>query len=54
VRDHFNRKPRDLAMGPFEKKRFWLPIELMVALAINVVVAVLSYHAIMMWGLLRG
>jgi len=41
-------------MDPFEKKRFLLPIELMIALAINVVVAVLSYYAVMMWGLLRG
>jgi hypothetical protein len=40
-------------MDPFEKKRF-LPIEVMVALAINLVVAVLGYYAIMMWGLLRG
>jgi hypothetical protein len=42
-------------MDPFEKKRrFLLPIEVMIALAINVVVAVLSYYAIMMWGILRG
>ena len=42
-----------LAMDPFEKKPF-LPIELMIALAINVVVAILGYYAIMMWGLYRG
>jgi len=41
-------------MDLFRKKRFLLPIELMIALAINVVVAILSYYAIMMWGLLRG
>jgi hypothetical protein len=40
-------------MDQFEKKRFLLPIELMIALAINVVVAVLSYYAIVMWGLFR-
>jgi hypothetical protein len=40
-------------MDPFEKKRF-LPIEVMIALAINVVVAILGYYAIMMWGLYRG
>jgi hypothetical protein len=45
--------PRDLAMDPFEKKRL-LPIEVMIALAINVVVAILGYYAIMMWGLVRG
>jgi hypothetical protein len=41
-------------MDPFEKKRFLIPIELMIVLAINVVVAVLGYYAIMMWGLFRG
>jgi hypothetical protein len=40
-------------MDPFEKKPF-LPIELMITLAINVVVAILGYYAIMMWGLYRG
>jgi hypothetical protein len=40
-------------MDPFEKKPF-LPIELMIALAINVVVEILGYYAIMMWGLYRG
>jgi hypothetical protein len=39
-------------MDPFEKKRL-LPIEVMIALAINLVV-VLGYYAIMMWGLFRG
>jgi hypothetical protein len=43
-----------LAMDPFEKKRFLLPIEAMIALAINVVVALLGYYAIMMWGLFMG
>jgi hypothetical protein len=41
-------------MDPFEKKRFLLPIEAMIALAINVVVALLGYYAIMMWGLFMG
>jgi hypothetical protein len=40
-------------MDPFEKKRF-LPSEVMIAIAINVVVAILGYYAIMMWGLYRG
>jgi hypothetical protein len=39
-------------MDLFEKKRFPLPIELMIALALNVVVVVLGYCVIMMWGLL--
>ncbi len=34
-------------MDPFEKKRL-LPIEVMIALAINLVVAILGYYAIMM------
>jgi hypothetical protein len=40
-------------MDPFEEKRFVLPIEAMVALAINLVVAVLGYYSIMVWGLFR-
>ena|ERR1700688_4589281 len=40
-------------MDPFEKKRL-LPIEVMIALAINIVVAILGYYAIMMWGLFKG
>lgn len=40
-------------MDPLEKKRL-LPIEVVIALAINVVVAILGYYAMMMWGLLRG
>jgi hypothetical protein len=39
-------------MDPFERKRL-SPIEVMIALAINIVVAILSYYAIMMWGLLK-
>jgi hypothetical protein len=42
-----------LAMDPFEKKRL-LPVEVMIVLAINVVVAIFGYYAIMMWGLVRG
>jgi hypothetical protein len=40
-------------MDPFEKKRL-LPTEVMIALAINLGVAILGYYAIMMWGLFRG
>jgi hypothetical protein len=36
-------------MDPFE------PVEVIIAtLAINLVVAILGYYAIMMWGLFRG
>lgn len=41
-------------MNPFEKKRFLPPIELMIVLALNAVVAILGYYAIMMWGFVRG
>jgi hypothetical protein len=41
-------------MHPIEKKRFLLPIEVMIALALNVVIVVLGYYAMMMWGLFRG
>ena len=41
-------------MDPFKKKRFLLPIEVMIALALNVVVVVLGYYAMMMWGFFRG
>ncbi len=39
-------------MDLFEKKRFLLPIEVLIALAINVVV--LGCYAMIMWGLFRG
>jgi hypothetical protein len=37
-------------MDLFKKKRL-LPIEVMIVLAINLVVAILGYYAIVMWGL---
>jgi hypothetical protein len=36
------------------KKRFLLPVELMKILGINLVVIMLSYYAIMVWGLFRS
>jgi hypothetical protein len=52
--DHFRSvSAARLAMDPFEKERL-LPIEVMIALAINLVIAILGYYAIMMWGLFRG
>jgi hypothetical protein len=43
-----------LAMDLFEKKRLLLPIEVLVALAINIVVVTFGYYAMVMWGLFRG
>jgi hypothetical protein len=40
-------------MAPFEKRPL-LPVEVMITLAINLIVAVLGYDAIMMWGLSSG
>jgi hypothetical protein len=41
-------------MNLFEKKRFLPPIELMIVLAINVVVAILAYYSFLVWGFVRG
>jgi hypothetical protein len=38
----------------FRQKRFFLPIEVMIALAINAVVVVFGYYAVVMWGLFSG
>jgi hypothetical protein len=51
--DFLSASAARLAMHPFEKKPL-LPIEVMIALAINVVVAILGYYAIMMWRLFTG
>jgi hypothetical protein len=40
-------------MDPFDKKPIF-PFEVMLTIAINLVVAVLCYYAIMLWGLLGG
>jgi hypothetical protein len=50
----FDPSAERLAMDLFVKRRFPLPIELMIALALNVVVVVLGYCAIMMWGFASG
>jgi hypothetical protein len=39
-------------MDLFRRKRSFLPIEVMLALAINVVVIAFGYCAVLMWGLL--
>ncbi len=41
-------------MDQFEKRRFLPPIELMIVLARNAVVAILAYYAFLMWGLVQG
>jgi hypothetical protein len=37
--------------GPIPAKAVFLPIEVMIVLAINIVVAVFGYYAITTWGL---
>ena len=41
-------------MDPFQKPRFYVPIEVVIVIAINLVVVVAGYYAIMMWGLFRS
>jgi hypothetical protein len=50
---HPRRHPTGKPMDPFDKKPI-LPVEVMITLAINVVVAVLCYYAMMLWGLFSG
>ena len=46
--------PRDLAtMNLFDRKLF-LPVDVIITLAINIVLVVLGYYLIMAWGLLGG
>jgi hypothetical protein len=40
-------------MDPFDNKPF-LPVHVMITVAINIVVAVLGYYLIVLWGLFRG
>jgi hypothetical protein len=48
------RPPRDLAtMNLFDRKLF-LPVDVIITLAINIVLVVLGYYLIMAWGLLGG
>jgi hypothetical protein len=42
------------AMDQFQKYRFVVPIEIVIVIAINLVVVVAGYYAIMMWGLFRS
>jgi hypothetical protein len=41
-------------MDLFRKNRFVMPLDLVVVIAINLVVVVAGYYAVMMWGLFRG
>jgi hypothetical protein len=40
-------------MDPFDQKPI-LPVDVLMTLAINIVVAVLGYYLIVVWGLLGG
>lgn len=40
-------------MDPFENKPI-LPVDVLITIAINIVVAVLGYYLIMLWGLFAG
>jgi hypothetical protein len=40
-------------MDPFDQKPIF-PVDVIITLAINIVVAVLGYYLIMAWGLLGG
>jgi hypothetical protein len=40
-------------MDPFDKKPI-LPVEIMITVAINVVVVLLGYYAVVFWGIMRG
>jgi hypothetical protein len=41
-------------MDLFQKNRFIPPIEVVAVIAINLVIVVAGYYAVMMWGLFRG
>jgi hypothetical protein len=41
-------------MDQFQKRHFVVPIEIVIVIAINLVVGVAGYFAIMMWGLFRS
>jgi hypothetical protein len=41
-------------MDLFQKNRSLLPVEIVVAVAINIVIVVLGYYAVLMWGLMKG
>jgi hypothetical protein len=41
-------------MDIFQKRRALPPVEVVIVLAINIVMVVLGYYAVMMWGLVRG
>jgi hypothetical protein len=41
-------------MDLFQKNGFIPPIEVVAVIAINLVVVVAGYYAVMMWGLFRG
>jgi hypothetical protein len=40
-------------MDPFDKKPI-LPVEILITVAINVVVVLLGYYAVVFWGIVQG
>jgi hypothetical protein len=51
---HFLLHSRDWPVDQFSMRRFVVPIEILIVVAINLVVVVAGYYAIMMWGLFRS
>jgi hypothetical protein len=51
---HFLPRLRDFPMDQFQRPRFYVPIEIVIVIAINLVVGVAGYYAIMMWGRFRS
>jgi hypothetical protein len=50
--DPHDRRPEEMDL--FQKNRSLLPVEVVVAVAINIVIVVLGYYAVLMWGLMKG
>jgi hypothetical protein len=53
-RGPYLNEPLEAGDDPISEERFLLPVELMMILGINLVVIMLSYYAIMVWGLFRS
>jgi hypothetical protein len=51
--DYFNPHALKRPMDPFENKPF-LPVDVLITVAINIVVAVLGYYLMVLWGLFGG
>jgi hypothetical protein len=51
---HFLPRIATQPMDQFQKPRFYVPIEILIVVAINLVVVVAGCYALMMWGLFRS